>query len=213
MMTNATTALITSPYLNVLLLMVKARLLKSGLAKRAAMSGVSRSLTNACTTVPKAAPTTMPTARSITLPRSRNALNPDTTDPPFRLAYVGLRLPAPSARVPGRGDLIHMRWAEFATAAPEMAALGREQLEAQRVVLIATVRRDGSPRISGAEPVTVEGDLYLGMMWRSRKALDLRRDPRLLIHNPICSNAGDEVEFSLRGQAIEVHDAEVRRRF
>ena len=106
-----------------------------------------------------------------------------------------------------------MRWAEFVTAAPEMAALGREQLEAQRVVLIATVRRDGSPRISGAEPVTVEGDLYLGMMWRSRKALDLRRDPRLLIHNPICSNAGDEVEFSLRGQAIEVHDAEVRRRF
>src|SRR5215469_5251789 len=93
-MTNETTALIMSPYLNVLLLMVKARLLKSGLAKSAAMSGVSRSLTNACTTVPKAAPTTMPTARSITLPRSRNALNPDTTDPPFRLAYVRLRLAA-----------------------------------------------------------------------------------------------------------------------
>src|SRR5215467_11662783 len=105
-----------------------------------------------------------------------------------------------------------MRWAEFAAAAPEMAALGRE-LEARRVVLIATVRPDGSPRISGAEPVTVEGDLYLGMMWRSQKALDLRRDPRLLIHNPICSDAGDEVEFSLRGQAIEVHDLEVRRRF
>src|SRR5215471_18948414 len=92
MITNETTALIISPYLNVLLLRVKARLLKSGLAKMAAISGVSRSLTNACTTVPKAAPTTMPTARSITLPRSRNALNPDTADPPFRLAYVRLRL-------------------------------------------------------------------------------------------------------------------------
>ena len=106
-----------------------------------------------------------------------------------------------------------MRWAEFATAAPEMAALGRELLEARRVVLIATVRRDGSPRISCAEPVALEGDLYLGMMWQSRKAVDLRRDPRLVIHNPICSNAGDEVEFSLKGHAIEVHDVEVRRRF
>jgi pyridoxamine 5'-phosphate oxidase-like protein len=109
--------------------------------------------------------------------------------------------------------LIHVRWAEFAIAAPEMAALGRELLEARRVVLIATVRRDGSPRISCAEPVALEGDLYLGMMLRSRKAVDLRRDPRLVIHNPICSNAGDEVEFSLKGQAIEVHDVEVRRRF
>jgi len=106
-----------------------------------------------------------------------------------------------------------VRWAEFATGAPEMAALGREQLELRGVVLIATVRRDGSPRISGAEAVTLEGDLYLGMMWRSRKAIDLRRDPRLVIHNPICSNAGDEVEFSLKGRAIEVHDAELRRRF
>ena len=106
-----------------------------------------------------------------------------------------------------------MRCADLATAAPEMAALGREQLEARRVVLIATIRRDGSPRISCVEPVTLEGDLYLGMMWRSRKAIDLRRDPRLVIHNPICSNAGDEVEFNLKGKAIEVHDLDVRRRF
>lgn len=106
-----------------------------------------------------------------------------------------------------------MRWAEFATGAPEMAALGREQLDMRRVVLIATVRRDGSPRISGAEAVMFEGDLFLAMMWRSRKAVDLRRDPRLVIHNPICSNSGDEVEFSLKGRAIEVHDAGLRRRF
>lgn len=109
--------------------------------------------------------------------------------------------------------MIPVRWAEFATVAPEMLALGREQLEARKLVLIATLRRDGSPRISCAEPVILEGDLYLGMMWGSRKAVDLRRDPRLVIHNPICSNTGDEVEFSLKGQAIEVHGAELRRRF
>ena len=106
-----------------------------------------------------------------------------------------------------------MCWAEFAAAAPEIAAHVREQFEQLRVALIATIRSDGSPRISGAEPVMFYGDLYLGMMWRSRKAIDLQRDPRVVIHNPICSNAGDELEFSLNGLAIEVHDAKLRRRF
>lgn len=44
---------------------------------------------------------------------------------------------------------MHMRWAEFATAAPEMAAIGREQLEARRVVLIATVRPSTTWRCGG----------------------------------------------------------------
>ena len=51
------------------------------------------------------------------------------------------------------------------------------------------------------------------MMWRSRKALDLRRDPRILVRNAICTNTGDEAEISLRGRAVEIHDPEVRRRF
>jgi len=50
---------------------------------------------------------------------------------------------------------------------------------------LATLRRDGSPRISGTEvEFDDEADLYLGMMSGSRKALDLRRDPRLAIHCP-----------------------------
>lgn len=106
-----------------------------------------------------------------------------------------------------------MIWEQFAAAAPEMAAVGRSQFEQSGVALIGTLRKDGSPRISCVEPCILDGVLYLGMMWQSRKALDLQHDPRLVLHNTICTSTGDEVEFSLRGRAIEIRDPEVRRRY
>ena len=105
-----------------------------------------------------------------------------------------------------------MTWQRFEEAAPETAAIAEEQL-GSGVALIGTIRRDGSPRISCVEPFVVDGNLYLGMMWQSRKALDLRRDPRLVLRNAICTSTGNEVELSLRGRAVEIHDPEVRRRY
>jgi predicted pyridoxine 5'-phosphate oxidase superfamily flavin-nucleotide-binding protein len=106
-----------------------------------------------------------------------------------------------------------MRWAELETGAPDLAAAGREQLEQAAVALIGTLRKDGSPRISCIQPCILDSELYLGMMWRSRKAVDLLRDPRLVVHNAVCTNAGDEHEFSVRGRAVEVNDREVRARY
>ena len=106
-----------------------------------------------------------------------------------------------------------MIWEQFAAAAPELAAVGRTQFEQSGVALIGTLRRDGSPRISCVEPCILEGVLYLGMMWQSRKALDLLHDPRLVLHNTVCTSTGDEVEFSLWGRAIEIHDPQVRGRY
>jgi hypothetical protein len=108
---------------------------------------------------------------------------------------------------------IGMRWQEFEAGAPEMAGFAREQFEKSRAAIIGTLRRDGSPRISMIEPAIVDGELYLGMMWQSRKALDLLRDARLAIHNAICSSTGEEGELSLRGRAIEIRDPELRRRY
>jgi Pyridoxamine 5'-phosphate oxidase len=102
-------------------------------------------------------------------------------------------------------------WQEFHTAAPELAAAMREQFERYGVALVGTLRKDGSPRISCVEPCIVDGVLYLGMMWKSRKAADLLRDPRLVLHNPICTNRGDELELKISGRAREVDDPEVRR--
>ena len=107
-----------------------------------------------------------------------------------------------------------MTWRTFEEAAPEMAAFAKEHF-AQRgaAVLIGTSRRDGSPRISSIESCILNDNLYLGMMWQSRKAQDLQRDPRVLVRNAVCANTGNEREVSLRGRATEIHDREVRRRF
>jgi hypothetical protein len=106
-----------------------------------------------------------------------------------------------------------MTWQRFATDAPEMAELGKQLLEQNGVAVLGTIRADGSPRISSIEPFILDGQLYLGMMWRSRKALDLLRDSRLVLRNAICTSTGDEAEIVLRGRAVDIHDGEERGRY
>ena len=76
-----------------------------------------------------------------------------------------------------------MHWDEFAAACPEIAERAKARFQADQLVLIGTVRRDGSPRISPNEVDFAAGRLMLGMMWRSRKAVDLTRDPRAVLHS------------------------------
>jgi len=75
-------------------------------------------------------------------------------------------------------------WSDFARAEPDLARRVQALLETQKHMTLATLRRDGSPRISGTEAQIVEGELTLGMMPGSLKALDLLRDPRLALHSP-----------------------------
>ena len=74
-------------------------------------------------------------------------------------------------------------WAEFEAAAPELAEKVRERLDAHVHKTLATVRRDGSPRISGTESQIADGELWIGSMWQARKAHDLQRDPRFALHS------------------------------
>lgn len=104
-------------------------------------------------------------------------------------------------------------WQEFASHAPELAALGEAQFARTGLALVGTLRRDGWPRISPVEPFIVDGELYLGMMWRSVKALDLLRDPRCVVHSTVSDREGTEGEFKVYGRAVEVNDLEERRRF
>src|SRR5437763_4093840 len=92
-----------------------------------------------------------------------------------------------------------MRWDEFAEAAPELAALGEERLRGRELCLVGTLRANGWPRISPVEPEFVNGEHMLGMMWRSPKALDLLRDPRLVVHSVVSRRDGDEGDFKLSG--------------
>ena len=104
-------------------------------------------------------------------------------------------------------------WGEFAAHAPDLAALGEAQFSRTGLALVGTLRRNGWPRISPVEPFIVDGQLYLGMMWRSVKALDLLRDPRCVVHSTVSQRDGAEGEFKVYGRAAEVTDPDERRRF
>lgn len=73
-------------------------------------------------------------------------------------------------------------WKLLETEAPETAAVFRRRLDATGLGLLATIRADGSPRISPLEPLVHDGDVWLGMMPGSLKGADLRRDPRCCLH-------------------------------
>jgi hypothetical protein len=106
-----------------------------------------------------------------------------------------------------------MRWPEMQSGQPRLAALGRQRLLEPGVVLVATIRGDGTPRISPVEPLVMDGDLWLSMMWQSRKAADLLRDPRVLVHSVITGRDGSEGEFKIRGIAAAVQDPAVQARY
>jgi hypothetical protein len=74
-------------------------------------------------------------------------------------------------------------WAEFEAEAPELAERARRLLDAHKHKTLATLRKDGSPRISGTECEIVDGQLQFGAMWRGVKSLDLLRDPRFALHS------------------------------
>ncbi len=75
-------------------------------------------------------------------------------------------------------------WAQFETAEPEFASRVRALLTRRKHLTIATLRQDGSPRISGTEVDFADGELRIGSMPGAVKARDLRRDPRVAIHGP-----------------------------
>lgn len=74
-------------------------------------------------------------------------------------------------------------WRHVEQAEPEFAQRVRALFDAHRHKTIATLRADGSPRISGIEARFEDGDLMFGSMPNSRKGADLDRDPRFALHS------------------------------
>lgn len=111
----------------------------------------------------------------------------------------------PTSGTPGTG------WATFVAAAPDLARTVENRFAAHRHHVLATLRRDGSPRTSGLEVRFLDGGLWLGMMPDSVKALDLLRDPRFALQ----ANPGDGTDMGggdvrIAGRAYEVVDTAVK---
>jgi hypothetical protein len=73
-------------------------------------------------------------------------------------------------------------WHQVERAEPGFAQRVRELFDAHKHKTIATLRADGSPRISGIEASFDDGELTFGSMPHARKGADLRRDPRFALH-------------------------------
>ena len=98
-------------------------------------------------------------------------------------------------------------WAEFAAAAPEQAALGRELLKKYELAYLATVRKNGAPRVHPVCPVIAGGRLFVATAPESPKRFDLLRDGRYAMHFLPGDN---DAEFYVTGQAQRIEDEETR---
>jgi hypothetical protein len=84
------------------------------------------------------------------------------------------------------------RWGEIEREAPEFADRVRARFSIGTNKTIATLRRDGAPRISATELEFAGGEVTLGMMGGSLKLADVRRDPRMAVHGPTLEPPRDD---------------------
>jgi hypothetical protein len=97
-------------------------------------------------------------------------------------------------------------FSDFEAAAPELAGAVRAQLAATKHLTLATLRRDGAPRISGTECRFADGELWIGSMWQALKARDLQRDGRFALHSASSDPPAWSGDAKVAGVAVEVTD-------
>jgi hypothetical protein len=91
--------------------------------------------------------------------------------------------------------------------------VAHERLIDPGVLLVVTIRKDGTPRLSPVEPFILDGDLWLSMMWLSHKARDLLRDDRVLLHSIVTGPDAAGGEVKVRGRAVPESDLGKRARY
>jgi hypothetical protein len=106
-----------------------------------------------------------------------------------------------------------MRWDAFEQACPQIAQMARERFAKDELVMLGTIRPDGSPRISPNECDFAAGRLFVSMMWQSQKALDLLRDPRVAVHSVPDTRMNPGGDVKLYGRIVDEQDPDVREAF
>ena len=101
-------------------------------------------------------------------------------------------------------------WSSLESEVPELAALAHSFFEAGVHKTVATLRRDGSPRISGTEAKFGGGELWFGSMPNALKARDLQRDPRFALHSASADPPDWKGDAKVSGSAVEIVDPQRR---
>lgn len=105
-------------------------------------------------------------------------------------------------------------WAAFTAAEPDLAKTVEDRFGQYTHHVLATLRKDGSPRTSGLEVRFLDGEFWLGMMPGSLKARDLLRDPRFAIQaNPGEGQTMGGGDVRISGRAHLVEDAATVARY
>ncbi|MBC7300316.1 MAG: pyridoxamine 5'-phosphate oxidase family protein [Nocardia sp.] len=105
-------------------------------------------------------------------------------------------------------------WSQFTEEAPSIAALFQRRHQATgNLCMLATLRADGSPRISPIEPMIFDGMLVLAGMPNTRKFDDLARDPRFCLHTATVDTMVTEGDAKLFGTVTDVKDETVHAAF
>jgi hypothetical protein len=102
-----------------------------------------------------------------------------------------------------------MSWKTLEDQRPELAAFAAARLHGN-VAYLATVRKDGAPRVHPVTPIIGGGHLFVFMEPTSPKGHDLRRDARYALHCSVSDNSGASGECYVAGQAQFIDDPELR---
>ncbi|MFE3291900.1 pyridoxamine 5'-phosphate oxidase family protein [Rhodococcus sp. NPDC059234] len=102
-------------------------------------------------------------------------------------------------------------WQQFSDESPTLAQAVEARLTAHKHHVLATLRADGSPRVSGTEVEIFEGALLLGSMPGARKVRDLQRDPRFALHSNPGHHTMDGGDAKLTGRARQLVGDELAR--
>lgn len=102
-----------------------------------------------------------------------------------------------------------MSWKTLESQSPEIAEFGKARLH-NKVAYLATIRKDGSPRVHPFTPIIGEGHFFIFMEPTSPKGHDLRRDGRYSIHCAVTDSSGQSGEFIVAGRARFIDDPELR---
>lgn len=102
-----------------------------------------------------------------------------------------------------------VKWPEFVRAQPELASYGQRLLaESHGYVFLATVARDGAPRVHPIAPILSHAGLFVAIAASSPKAADLERDPRIALHSSVVPPSDEE--FWLRGEVSRIEGESAR---
>ncbi|MFB9726730.1 pyridoxamine 5'-phosphate oxidase family protein [Haloechinothrix salitolerans] len=105
-------------------------------------------------------------------------------------------------------------WTEFTAAAPRIAEIfTRRHAATSNLCMLATIRADGSPRISPMEPRVFEGEMWLVGMPDTTKFRDLARDPRFCLHTATVDTQVTDGDAKVWGVVRDVQDTELQQRF